>query len=251
MTQPQAEVGIDIQYAYAGEDKASTALLKNGYVYAGVFDGHNGSHAANWCADNFPRLLEEQYDKGEPTVTALKNAFNLAHDAITDASGTTATVLVTQGNYVAVAHVGDSRAMLCHDNKAIELTEDHKLTLQSENDRLKEAQKHSRQLLILGRRVQGLMITRSIGDKSLTPEILSDPVVHEFNREEVDDYIIIASDGLWDILSSDETLKYIRSMSLKAPQEIAEQLTYYATHKSQSGTLKRDDITCCVIGFNS
>lgn len=252
MLEVQAEIGIDIKSASSGEDRAGTAVLKNGYLYAGVFDGHNGHTAASWCAENFPRLLEEQYDNNEPTSTALKNAFNIAHASICGPSGTTATVIITQGNYVAIAHVGDSRAILFRGGHPIELTADHKLSLPSERSRIEEAAKRNpKEIFILGQRVQGLMLTRSIGDKTLTKEILSDPVVREFHRKDEDDFVVAASDGLWDIMSTQSVFSFVRNIASQDPQDIAEQLTHHARTAERDRNVRRDDVTCVVIGFKN
>lgn len=253
MPEVQAEVGIGIRSAFSDEDRASTTILKNGYVYAGVFDGHNGHIAATWCADNFPRLLEQQFDNNEPTSTALKNAFHIAHEAIDGPSGTTATVVITQGNYVAIAHVGDSRAMLFRGDDAIELTEDHKLSLPSERARIEAAaEKNPKEIFIIGTRVQGLMLTRSIGDKSITSEILPDPIVREFYRKEVDDFLLAASDGLWDIMSTQDAFLFVRKdKDMQDPQDIAEQLTHHARTVAMGRTERPDDITCCVLRFKN
>lgn len=243
------DIAISAKQNSSREDRASQAELENGFKYAGVFDGHNGVGAAAWCGEYFPHLLNEQYRQGESTVGALHNAFRVAHDSIQGDSGTTATVVITQGHYVAVAHVGDSRAVLCHGDSAVTLTEDHKLSWDPEYQRILEAQTTLGNKLILGKRVQGLMLTRSIGDKSLTSAIIPDPVVHQFTRTEQDDFLIVASDGLWDVCSGQDVISHIRSRELRSASEIADSLVFLAEQAYGKTQLKRDDITCCVISF--
>lgn len=68
----------------------------------------------------------------------MKNWYDIGEDD-TISSGTTATVcLLKDSTKLVVAHVGDSRALICRDGAAKKLTHDHTATLKTEKVRLKD-----------------------------------------------------------------------------------------------------------------
>ncbi len=53
-------------------------------------------------------------------------------------------------------------------------------------------------LSLLYRRVQGVLsISRSFGDRALRPFVIAEPDIQVHNLEEGDDYLIMASDGIF------------------------------------------------------
>ena len=62
-------------------------------------------------------------------------------------------------------------------------------------------------------RVNGnLAISRSVGDKEELPYISATPTIKRFEWEpHGDEFIVVASDGLWDVLDSDECVSFVRS----------------------------------------
>lgn len=42
-----------------------------------------------------------------------------------------------------------------------------------------------------------------VGDHYLKPFVISEPEVSVFNRTDMDEFLILASDGLWDVISND------------------------------------------------
>ena len=94
--------------------------------------------------------------------------------------GTTATVcLVKNGVQLVVAHVGDSRAVLCRSNKACRLTQDHDPKVDSERERILKCNGHFSSASFGKSRVNGrLEMTRSIGDVELKPYgVIAEPEV--------------------------------------------------------------------------
>jgi len=107
-------------------------------AFFGVFDGHGGHRAAEFCAQQLHQILiKENWEKSPES--ALENGFqeldeswlNLATSNGYD-DGTTALCCLIQEGMMFVANVGDSRAVLCHNEKAIEMSEDHKPIRQDE-----------------------------------------------------------------------------------------------------------------------
>ncbi|XP_057538088.1 probable protein phosphatase 2C 6 [Amaranthus tricolor] len=98
---------------------------------------------------------------------------------------------------------GDSRAVLCRGKAPMPLSVDHKPDRKDEWDRIEAAD--GKVIQWNGYRVFGdLAMSRSIGDRYLKPWIIPDPEVTIVQRAKDDDCLILASDGLWDVLSNEE-----------------------------------------------
>jgi len=84
-------------------------------------------------------------------------------------SGSTATVCVVRnGAELAVAHVGDSRALLCRKASALQLTEDHEPQSDRERERIERCNGRITWSSVGRPRVNGVLeMTRSIGDVDL------------------------------------------------------------------------------------
>ncbi len=81
-----------------------------------VFDGHRGSDVSKLCAVHFPTLLRTQLaNPAHTTITAIKATFEgLAKIIVTRelSDGATAAVALIQQENIAIAHLGDARAVL-------------------------------------------------------------------------------------------------------------------------------------------
>jgi serine/threonine protein phosphatase PrpC len=98
----------------------------------GVFDGHGGKDVAVFAEKNFKRVLEQELKVKDVSIKkALESAF-LKLDAEVEKedyavdTGTTSCVVLISPTEIYCANAGDSRAVLCCDDKAIPLSEDHK-----------------------------------------------------------------------------------------------------------------------------
>jgi len=105
-------------------------------------------------------------------------------------------------------NVGDSRAVLCRDKKAIPLTIDHKPTLPEETKRIRAAGGDVR-----GKRVNGVLaISRALGDHLMLKEndvVSASPYVTTTELTDLDDYLILACDGVWDVMSNQDACDYV------------------------------------------
>lgn len=105
-------------------------FIKN-YDFFGVFDGHRGSNASSYASQEILSVLLDVFKtfKNESIEDILKETFielnrKMKKDSIP--GGTTSIIGLIAKNTCYIAHVGDSRAVLCRNNKAIKITEDHK-----------------------------------------------------------------------------------------------------------------------------
>lgn len=193
--------------------------------YFAVYDGHGCSHVAKKCKDRLHELVKEELQSDEaPTEwkeTMERSFSRMDKEAIAckdgvfsenckcelqtqecDAVGSTAVVAVVTTDKVIIANCGDSRAVLCRGGKAIPLSSDHKPDRPDELNRIEEA--GGRVIYWDGPRVLGVLaMSRAIGDNYLKPYVSSEPEVTVTDRTEEDDFLILASDGLWDVVSND------------------------------------------------
>lgn len=116
--------------------------------------------------------------------------------------GSTAVVAILSPEHIIVANCGDSRAVLSRGGRAIPLSVDHKPDRSDELARIEAA--GGRVIFLNGARVEGILaMSRAIGDKYLKPVVIAEPEITFTKREPEDECLILASDGLWDVLSSD------------------------------------------------
>ncbi|OVA15577.1 Protein phosphatase 2C (PP2C)-like domain [Macleaya cordata] len=201
--------------------------------FFGLYDGHGCSHVAMSCKDRMHQLVKEELENREASPEwkdAMERSFsrmdkevlrcrNGALPRITcrcdlqmpqcDAVGSTAVVSIVTPDKIVVANCGDSRAVLSRGGKAVPLSTDHKPDLPEELLRIQDA--GGRVIYWDGPRVLGVLaMSRAIGDNYLKPYVSSEPEVTITERTEEDECLILASDGLWDVVSNDTVCGIVR-----------------------------------------
>jgi serine/threonine protein phosphatase PrpC len=108
-------------------------------------------------------------------------------------------------------NVGDSRAVLSRESKAIDMTTDHKLENSDERDRIKALGEPVQWDEEAGMfRVRNLAVARSIGDRDCKPIVSSEVEIRQFPvDDDKDEFVVLASDGLWDVMSSQDVVSFI------------------------------------------
>lgn len=128
-------------------------------------------------------------------------------DLSLDAKGCTANLVLIVDDTVYCANAGDSRAVICNNGVAENLSEDHKPDNKGEKDRIYKAGS-----TVSEGRVDGnLNLSWSIGDlkhkqvPGLSPAeqpITCVPEVKQWKLKTGDEFIILACDGIWEQKSS-------------------------------------------------
>lgn len=169
--------------------------------------------------DNLSELRSMWSTSRATANVALKSWF--AHP---DSIGATAVLAIVRPDRIVVANVGDSRAVLCRGGRVEDLSEDHKPNMPRERERIARAGgvvevQHFGP--ITQYRVNGgLNLSRSIGDlaykrnRDLPPPdqlISATPDVRTFKRQATDEFMVICCDGIWDVLSSQEVVEFVRA----------------------------------------
>lgn len=190
--------------------------IGDSWGYYAVFDGHGGRKAVQHCEERLHHLVAAElrvHPNADSSAirSSLSSAFRKADEEVNDLSspmsGCTATVALARrlpqgGVELHVGNVGDSRALLVGSFGTKRLSIDHRSTELAEAVRVRH-----RGGFICNNRVGGsLSVTRSIGDHYLKPGVSCEPDVLTHTGQCRDEAValVIASDGLWDVVSDDE-----------------------------------------------
>lgn len=243
------------------EDRFSVEELNPNLLYFGIFDGHGGPMAADFVNNHMVDHLRFWLTKSSNLFEVLRNSFidinnvltrHISHYALNNSeiinTGTTATVcLLRNGIELAVAHVGDARAILCREGKAERLTKDHHPDDSKEKARIKSCNGFVSENSLGVPQVNGrLAMTRSIGDIELKQYgVTAEPELRSIEvRHGQDAFIVLLTDGLSFVLDDQEIMDIVGSCS--GPQEAASFITDQAL---QFGS--EDNSTGVVIPFGA
>ncbi|KAL7561829.1 hypothetical protein ACA910_009669 [Epithemia clementina (nom. ined.)] len=226
-----------------------TYFVAPGGRFVAVFDGHGGPLVSSYLQQNLYRLVtkalrrkrweiddistthtsgKDKVSDDTPAasiashVAALRSAFTEAEEHVLkkkelNTQGSTAVAVwvheAMDGTRTLVsANVGDSRAILSRQGMAVELTQDHKPNEEREKSRIK---RHGGNIewdaLAKVHRVESLSLSRAIGDAYAKPVVSGEVDIKLFPVvEEKDEYLLLASDGLWDVMSSQDVVSYVK-----------------------------------------
>lgn len=216
---------MSMEDSHIVEPNVMASSDKDHVAFYSVFDGHGGSGVAEYCGARVASILQEQesFKKGNLTQALIDTYLNtdeaLLKDPVlrNDHSWCTATSIIISKlqKLLICANSGDSRTVLSTKGFAKALSYDHKPTLASEKSRIIAAEG-----FVEMDRVNGnLALSRALGDfefknnKKLGPHeqivtCVPDILAHELNYEE-DEFVILACDGIWDCLSSQECVDLV------------------------------------------
>jgi len=139
------------------------------------------------------------------------------------------------------ANAGDARAVISREGKAVRLTYDHKGSDEPEQKRIQAAGG-----LVVMNRVSGILaVTRSLGDHKMKKYVVGTPFTPDpVELNDNDSFLIIACDGLWDIMSDQEAIDFVSKEENKdkSCQKIAIELLSAAIRGGST-----DNITVLVI----
>lgn len=230
-----------------------------------VYDGHGGAKVAAYAGDHLHKaiLSQEEYAAGNIEEAMRKGFLQIDQDMLSDSdmreelAGTTAIAILVRGNKMYVGNVGDSRAVACFNGIPDPLSIDHKPSSESEAKRINAAGGW-----VEFNRVNGnLALSRALGDfvfKRNEKKSAKDQIVTAFpdvqSRDLTDDleFIVIACDGIWDVLSNEEVVDFVRKRIAERmePSIICEELmTRCLAPGCQMGGLGCDNMTVILIAF--
>ncbi|ESQ36188.1 hypothetical protein EUTSA_v10008595mg [Eutrema salsugineum] len=183
----------------------------------GVYDGHGGSRAAEFAAKNLCNNIIKEIvsERNESKIEEAVKRGYLATDSEflkeNDVKGGSCcvTALISDGNLV-VANAGDCRAVLSVGGFAEALTSDHRPSRDDERNRIENSGGYVDTFHSVWRIQGSLAVSRGIGDAHLKQWVISEPETKVRRINPHHEFLILASDGLWDKVSNQEAVDIAR-----------------------------------------
>ncbi|XP_016968862.1 protein phosphatase 1B [Drosophila rhopaloa] len=192
------------------------------WSYFAVFDGHAGNRISLHCAEHLldtiitsEAFATQRFDAGikEGFLQLDEDMRKIYQDK---PGGSTAICVFISAENIYLANCGDSRAVISRHGQASISTVDHKPYYPKEMERIQNAGGN-----VMIKRVNGtLAVSRALGDfdfksdnsRSVIDQLVSpEPDITVCQRSEDDEFIIIACDGIWDVMTSSEVCDFIGS----------------------------------------
>ena len=258
------------------------------YICMGVCDGHGifGQDISSYLVNNLPQNLNKDIiNKNIKNLstenlatlsiilesTFIQTNINLNTDERIDStfSGSTCVTILFTPNRLICINVGDSRCIMGKVNKnkwhSKNLTRDHKPSEPDEMDRIiasggkVEPYRDNYGNFVGPERVwkkegdvPGLAMSRSFGDEvAHTIGVIVNPEINEYQLYNEDKFLILASDGIWEFISSEEAVNIVKDFYLE--NDIEGALTYLYKEASKRWIMEEeviDDITIILVFFN-
>ena len=182
-----------------------------------IFDGHGGNKIWEFVkthfVEEFDSSLKKAWTRSIQVADTLRDWFYIVNENLPDKfngdQGSTACIclIVTEDEekVLYVSNVGDTRAITTIEGVVKQLTDDHNVKNSSEVERIIKGGGK-----IFNSRVGGrLVVTRAFGDIYCKNDGLTvDPLITKYNFEDLGNYLIIWTDGIYDRLSNEEVMSF-------------------------------------------
>lgn len=225
-------------------------------------DGFDSDEAVEGSSESEEEESEEETDDEDPDDVDIPTVDTTREEPGKD-SGTTAVVALLHNYNLFVANAGDSRCVMCRNGAAYDMSDDHKPEDPEELSRIKTAGGY-----VVGGRVNGgLNLSRAIGDHcyklnkdfDLKDQIISAmPDVRKITLNKGDQFMVLACDGIWNSLSSQEVVDFVleKLTTSESDEKIklssiceALMMRCLATDTTGDGT-GCDNMTCIIVKFD-
>jgi protein phosphatase 2C len=230
--------------------------------YYGIYDGHGGKFVSNFLSENLPHLFianNVSYPLDTKYVNTVYDKVQsiLFTKHVKEATECGSTCLVVchfkenQKDFLNIMNTGDSRCVMCRNNIGIPLTRDHKPDWPDETSRITKLggtiRKDGNTY-----RINDLSVSRAFGDKESSKFVIHTPDIYKYRITNKDRFIIIACDGLWDVVSCQDAVNFVLKncydldmKRINHKVNISRKLAEMAI-QMDSG----DNVTCIVVFFD-
>ncbi|KAG8345182.1 putative Protein phosphatase 2C [Trypanosoma vivax] len=207
----------------------------------GILDGHCGRRVAELAAKHVPDNFIAHSALGENNALAFVESIIQADRAIfhclgkgpgnagfgvgaNSSGGSTLIAAAVHGRMLYVACLGDARAVLYDGNMTIPMSEDHKPTNKKEHTRILQCGGYVQ----FGRVCGVLAVSRALGDYEFkfsgnrfiaNRELMVSNVadVRQINLTNSSKFLLMACDGLWDVVENEEATQFVRDFLRYTP----------------------------------
>ena len=247
---------------------------RNNLSYFAIFDGHGGKEVASFLSVNFHHFLIDEINNIKFGINDQENINNiiecikvafmkidqkiLSNDNLVNDVGSTATLIIIYYNNLRenffesneikevertliCANIGDSCGYLITKSKISLITKSHKCEDPSEVQRIRD----NGGIVFQGRIFGKLILTRTIGDKEMKKYgVIPTPDFFTKKIEKDDLFVIIGSDGIWDVVNEEEIFKMGNEKELSS-EAFSKKIMDIAKKRDT-----RDNSSCIVIKLN-
>ena len=168
-----------------------------------------------------------------------------------DCSGSTACCVLILGGAAPPAprtllcfNLGDSRAVLCRGGAAVELSVPHLAAAPSERARILAAGGR-----IIKHRINGVLaVSRAYGDaEHKAAGCSAEPGVRMGRLGGEDEFVLLASDGLWDVLTSQQAVSMVRRLLCESGGDAGYAARVAAERAVEGGSVDNVSVCVCVL----
>lgn len=227
----------------------------------GIYDGHGGKFVSKFLSKNLPQYFTKSELKYPLDSKYIKNTFKNLQDTLinkhpdeSNFAGSTCIIAIEykfeSKRYLDIINLGDSRCVISKKNIAQAITKDHKPNWPDEKKRI---QKIGGEIYFDGVdwRIGDLSVSRAFGDLDNEPYISQVPDIFRYKIGHNDQFMILACDGLWDVIDNQTAINFILSQCydmeynrINKKINIARILADFALQKGST-----DNITIIIIFF--
>ena len=220
-----------------------------------LYDGHGGSEPVKYVCERVPEIFSKFLNETKNNIEkSLVYTFQKIDDELklysdSENVGTTACLIyiykdadiITGGRKtIYCANIGDTRSVLLNNSSFKRMSYDHKCTDESEVARIRKVGG----IVFNGRVFGQLALSRALGDHAMKKYgVICTPYINKHILTEKDKYIVICSDGVWDVLSDGDVFDI--STKIKTSEELSSVIVNTAIEKGS-----RDNISCIAIKIN-
>jgi len=203
----------------------------NSINFLGVFDGHGGKEISKYLKDNLPayfinKFKNDIYSDQHEASNYFHETFNTIQTNLikeyprkSKSCGSTACICIQyidnrDRNILWVLNAGDTRAIKCNRSSIAEqLSQDHKPNSPEEKRRIEQL---GGKIEFDGSdwRIKDLSLSRAFGDVECTPYVTHLPQIYRYKVGQHDKFIIVACDGLWDVVSNQDAVDFIINLQM-------------------------------------
>merc|ERR1711920_480041 len=187
-----------------------------------IYDGHGGKRTVDFltCGFHINLAYHLKHNPDEPIQKVFEQVYEhtdaqIRRQQILQSGATAITAFLRnekvensneRKRVIHCANVGDSRAVLVVKGVAHRLSKDHKATDPDEKKRIEQ----EGGFVSRCDRVNGLLaVSRAFGDHMLKPAVSAKPYYSSHEIDENTPYLVLACDGLWDVMEDQEVVDFI------------------------------------------
>jgi protein phosphatase 1L len=186
-----------------------------------VFDGHGGGGVSLYLKKKLYPLILDKKTTYPISDEKIKKIYDYLQKGIMEEfknnceyMGSTCLVIINykkdNNEYLQIFNTGDCRAFINNNYLAVELSKDHKPHKFEEKIRI-EALGGEIKFDGVDWRIEGVSVSRAFGDTKANPYITHNCEVQNYQFNGNEKFFVLACDGLWDVLSSNDVNDFILS----------------------------------------